>query len=838
MVAEFRSTGAIFSGTTSMSGAGMPAGIVAGDILLSILETDGTAPTPPSGWADVMTPVTVGSGATASRLHLWWKRAVGGDTAPNFTAVSGLDHVIHRCIAIKDCPLTGDPWESVTTTTDVSASTTCTFPNPTTSSENTLFVHAVTTGFDAASNNTSHYTAFSGPSLSNGALRVSNARIDGNGGTIGLFTGRRLPTGVTTASTATAATTDPKCLATVVLKTAPPGDLPIDVMVSGTSTTDGTVFTSNGSMSPEPDSRVLAYIYAAGTAVPAPTLSGSLGLTWTLERTRNIAGTGNKLFLFSAPCTSSPSATVTMTFGSTATAVAWGFLRTRRAGSPPGIVQIVDAEISGNPLVLTMAAATDAANREVVGVGVNAQNVNNTITPETGWLEDVELLRTVPAGKLYVAKNLGTFDTSPTVTEDGVYDMGGIAVEVDLTAGGITGTVDSDPPAAASAVTGTSSADAVVDSDAPAGSAANTATASTTATVDSDTAPVQVVVAAVGSAAAMQDSDGPSATLAVDVSGASAAALVSDAPAAAVVLVGESVTPITGTVASSPGPGQSVVTAAASAAGTVDHTAPPAVQAAAGTSEASGVLGVAPGPGTVQNTAQASTTAVLGSAAPAAQTGFVGEAASTGAASSDAAASVVLVAGETSAAGILESTAPAGVFTAAGPADFITGAVSSTAPSVVADMGGEASAAGMVENDVPPGSTTINGAATVSGVVGLSAPPGQVAADEASSSTGTLASLGGPAIVGQVGAVSSAATATITAAAGVFTAVGDGSVVGAVESDAAAGVFTAHQTVPVTVTYRPGEPYVVTTPGPPYIEVGVFGWGQGGWGEGPWGGTD
>jgi hypothetical protein len=55
-----------------------------------------------------------GAGTIYTQTHLWWRRIVGGETAPTVADNNG--NVFAQIFAIRSCTASGDPWDFVTTT--------------------------------------------------------------------------------------------------------------------------------------------------------------------------------------------------------------------------------------------------------------------------------------------------------------------------------------------------------------------------------------------------------------------------------------------------------------------------------------------------------------------------------------------------------------------------------------------------------------------------------------------------------------------------------------------------------------------------------------------------
>src|SRR5512132_2153167 len=107
MAVQWQANSTLATATTGALTANMPSNIGAGDILLCFVESANQAITlsTANGFAELVTQAGTGTaGSTlATRLAIYWKRAVGGDAAPVFTAVGNhQDCVVMRfsgCLA-------------------------------------------------------------------------------------------------------------------------------------------------------------------------------------------------------------------------------------------------------------------------------------------------------------------------------------------------------------------------------------------------------------------------------------------------------------------------------------------------------------------------------------------------------------------------------------------------------------------------------------------------------------------------------------------------------------------------------------------------------------------
>ena len=221
MAPSFVAAGTVAGGTAAITPA-LPTGIVQDDILVTIAECEGvTAPgafTLPTGWAHVTgSPVQEG---TNTRLWVIWRRYVAGDTAPSLGDAG--DHGIGRMIAIRGCPLSGNPWHVVASATSATSSTTVSSPGVATTKADCLMVEIISTGADVTPAGTAQITSLTNAALTSITERVDNNDPAGNGGVIGCYTAVKATAGATGASAWTLATAATKAMMTIAFAVAPP----------------------------------------------------------------------------------------------------------------------------------------------------------------------------------------------------------------------------------------------------------------------------------------------------------------------------------------------------------------------------------------------------------------------------------------------------------------------------------------------------------------------------------------------------------------------------------------------------------------------------------------
>ncbi len=230
--------GAIASGTGTITPA-LPAGIATNDILILCCESANQTVTISNSAGGTWTVQSsseqgVGTaGATgATRCTVFWSRYNGTQTAP--TVADPGDHVIGRMIAVRGCVTSGDPFDASSGGTENTSDTSGSINGLTTTVENCFVVAAITSDFDPASNATTHFSSWANGDLGSVTERIDNARIDGNGGTLGVATGTRAAIGTIGATTVTHASAGVKSFWCGALKPAPSAvDMPVYLDYSG-----------------------------------------------------------------------------------------------------------------------------------------------------------------------------------------------------------------------------------------------------------------------------------------------------------------------------------------------------------------------------------------------------------------------------------------------------------------------------------------------------------------------------------------------------------------------------------------------------------------------------
>lgn len=236
----YRGSGNFVAGVGALTTLTFPAGMVANDVCLLVVTSENQAIslTTANGFVEVPTfsPQSAGTAAAdpASRLAVFWKRTVGGDTAP-VVADSGDNNegVIHCFSGVITA---GNPWDTGAGGNDTAANdTTGNVPGSTTTVDNTLVVLIESTSFNGTS--AVQFSAWANTNLANILERQDNSNTAGLGGGSGMATGEKATAGAYGTSTVTLANTSFKGAISLALK--PP--LSTTTLGDGTNPGDATI---------------------------------------------------------------------------------------------------------------------------------------------------------------------------------------------------------------------------------------------------------------------------------------------------------------------------------------------------------------------------------------------------------------------------------------------------------------------------------------------------------------------------------------------------------------------------------------------------------------------
>jgi hypothetical protein len=223
--AAYRASGAFTPGTGTITPP-YPASMAANDVCLLVVESENQAIflTTANGFAEVnpgvWSPQSAGTAATspASRLAVYWKRTVGGDTAP--TVADSGDHTTGQIHCFSGVITSGNPWDTGAGGNDGGANdTTGRIPGSTTTVADTLIVLITSTSNNGTS--TTQCSGWTNADLANLTERTDNTNTSGLGGGHCLATGDRAVAGSYTTTTVTLANTSYKGAMSLALKPTP-----------------------------------------------------------------------------------------------------------------------------------------------------------------------------------------------------------------------------------------------------------------------------------------------------------------------------------------------------------------------------------------------------------------------------------------------------------------------------------------------------------------------------------------------------------------------------------------------------------------------------------------
>lgn len=196
----FVAAGSEFSGT-GVPTATLPAGAVANDILVLVLQTSNEGlVAAPSGYTQLGPQNGIGTGAAAgaNRLCIFWKRHSGSESAPTIPDTG--DHTYGMMFAIRGCPTSGDPFAFGGNNWKFTASTSGSGPASVTHVDNTLVIDIFAGSADNASAEGSSLT---NADLSSLTEQFDDGTTDGTGGFLYVASGLKAQAGPVTNTTVT-----------------------------------------------------------------------------------------------------------------------------------------------------------------------------------------------------------------------------------------------------------------------------------------------------------------------------------------------------------------------------------------------------------------------------------------------------------------------------------------------------------------------------------------------------------------------------------------------------------------------------------------------------------
>jgi hypothetical protein len=195
--------GAVATATTGACTPAVHAGNVAGHIQLLWVEAANEPLNAITGFTRIGSSAVVQSTGLVTDLSVFWKRSVGGDTAPSITSTPQ-DHLIARIIGVAGAVTSGSPIHISATGLDNVADTAISIPGATTTVADCLIFAGFTTGADSPSSQLSG--SFTNASLGSVTTQVNNWTNSGNGGGIACCSGTKATAGAYSATTATLTT--------------------------------------------------------------------------------------------------------------------------------------------------------------------------------------------------------------------------------------------------------------------------------------------------------------------------------------------------------------------------------------------------------------------------------------------------------------------------------------------------------------------------------------------------------------------------------------------------------------------------------------------------------
>ncbi len=240
----YRNSGTFTAGTGAITPP-YPADMAANDVCLLAVSSENQAITltTANGFVEVPTwsPQGAGTAATdpASMLALYWKRTVGGDSAPVVAdSINNTEGQIHCFTGVIT---SGDPWDTGAGGNDSAANDTSgTIPGATTSVADALIVLITSTSRNA--NSTTECSGWTNADLANIQERTDNSSTQGLGGGHCLATGEKASAGSYTTTAVTMANTTYKGAISLALKPAPST---ITVGTTGTQTANMNIPSTN-----------------------------------------------------------------------------------------------------------------------------------------------------------------------------------------------------------------------------------------------------------------------------------------------------------------------------------------------------------------------------------------------------------------------------------------------------------------------------------------------------------------------------------------------------------------------------------------------------------------
>lgn len=196
---------------------GIPAGTIAGDLMIMLVETNNEAITV-AGWTEALGSPQ--SDATDShRLTIFYRYATSNNqTDASVTSDSG-DHQVAQIFGVHGAVTSGNPFDTFAAGTDTTSDTTGSVPGSTTTIPNTLVIAVSGTGFNGTS--TTEFTGWTNADLAGLTEFIDNVNTIGLGGGFGAAFGRKLTAGAYANTTVTHTNASRKGLWSAAIKPLP-----------------------------------------------------------------------------------------------------------------------------------------------------------------------------------------------------------------------------------------------------------------------------------------------------------------------------------------------------------------------------------------------------------------------------------------------------------------------------------------------------------------------------------------------------------------------------------------------------------------------------------------
>ena len=218
-IPSYRSSGTFTAGTGTITPP-YPTNMAANDICLLVAESENQAISlsVAQGFVEVTnSPQSAGTAATnpANRIAVFWKKTVGGDTAP--TVADSGDHTTGLIHCFFNVTTSGNPWDITAGGNDSAANdTTGVIPGATTATANTLVV--LIQGSSRNGTGSTECSAFSNADLTTLTERTDNTHTAGLGGGHCMATGEKATASAYGDTTVTLANTTYKGAMSIALK--------------------------------------------------------------------------------------------------------------------------------------------------------------------------------------------------------------------------------------------------------------------------------------------------------------------------------------------------------------------------------------------------------------------------------------------------------------------------------------------------------------------------------------------------------------------------------------------------------------------------------------------